>query len=99
MDAATFTKLLESRICKIRDTLVTKAAEYATADRLYNFKAGAELSGKGPKEVCWDYMVKHLVSISDMARGVRPATPASIDEKIGDAINYLILLEALFHEP
>lgn len=47
-------------------------------------------------------LVKHWVSIEDVVIDERlssaPPDHAMIDEKIGDAINYLILLEAVLKE-
>ena len=102
MTAQTFNEILEARLDKIRAVLVTKAAEYATnADRLHNFKAGAALSRTTPAGALLGYMTKHFVSVIDMVRNEEsgtPPTPEKVDEKIGDAINYLILLEAVFLE-
>ena len=98
MTAEQFNVVLESRIGLIRETLQTKAAEYATDDRLYNFKSAAQEFGGTPQQVLWGYLTKHLVSVRDMVMAVRPLTPAAVTEKIGDSINYLILLEGLFHE-
>lgn len=104
MTVQDFNRLLESRICKLRDTLVTKAAEYASdGERLHNFKAdvGGLNTVETPAQVLWGYLRKHLQSVYDMidkqADGYR-LDPAVVDEKIGDAVVYLILLEALFKE-
>lgn len=43
-------------------------------------------------------MMKHLVSVLDLIEGSLPATEHMINEKIGDAINYLILCEAVLKE-
>jgi len=43
-------------------------------------------------------MVKHLVSVFDLIEGRIPTSQEMIDEKIGDMINYLILLEAVLKE-
>lgn len=98
MTATEFDVILNDRINKMRVVLGTKAGEYATDDRLHNFKSAALQFGEPPTAVCWYYMLKHLMSIKDLATGVKPATPATIDEKIGDAVNYLVLMEALFRE-
>jgi hypothetical protein len=99
MTASEFNRIVEDRLKKIRSVLASKAPEYATSERLHNFKTSAKEFGGTPGEAAWDWLKKHLVSIHDMVMGLRPATPANIDEKIGDAINYLILLEALLLEP
>lgn len=102
MTATEFQAILDSRLDKIRAVLASKAGEYATdKDRLHNFKRSAGLMGRSRFEVCAAFMTKHLTSIFDMvderSRGVH-VPPERVDEKIGDAVNYLILLEALFLE-
>lgn len=94
-----FDKLLESRLSAIKAVLGTKAKEYATGeDRLHNFKSSADILRCSPEEACLSFMVKHLTSIIDMVKSETTPAAAVVDEKIGDAINYLILLEALFKE-
>jgi hypothetical protein len=98
-----FDTVLEKRIALIREVLVTKAAEYATnADRLHNFKRASEVTpGLTPAQHCLGFATKHWVSICDLvgelARGDRKKLPL-LFEKVGDAINYLILLEAIIAE-
>lgn len=94
-----FDKILKLRINKIQQVLELKATEYATNnDRLHNFKTAANEFGGTAEEACKGYMLKHWMSIRDMIVGERPVTKEMIDEKIGDAINYLILLEAILIE-
>ncbi len=100
MTAQEFNVLLENRIQSIRDVLQAKAHEYASEDRLHNFKAdaGGLRLAESPAERCWGYMLKHLQSVYDMVSGIRPVTPAAVKEKVGDLVNYLVLLEAIFTE-
>jgi len=98
MTAETFNKLLESRIKLIKNVLGVKANEYATDDRLHNFKEAAKTFNTTASDACWSYMMKHLVSIKDIAQGKKPISIESVQEKIGDAINYLILMEAILLE-
>ncbi len=96
-----FEKEFDRVIGQCRATLLTKAKEYARGDRLHNFKKAAGLSGWTPEKVCFGFMMKHLVSVADIVNDLDGGTRASsamLDEKVGDAINYLILLRALFHE-
>ena len=97
-----FAKLLQRRLQLIDSILGVKAREYASAaDRLHNFKRSAAITGEAPAQVCVGFFVKHLTSILDMvdanANNVIHSE-AVIDEKLGDAINYLILLEAILKE-
>jgi hypothetical protein len=77
--------------------LLKKSEEYATEDdKLHNFKIASALSGETAEQALWGFCIKHLVSISDMVAAGRTKqfTNDQWDEKIGDAINYLILLRA-----
>jgi len=98
MKTEVFQKLLERRIGKIQETLSSKAKEYATEDRLHSFKVAARLQNTNQATALWGMSTKHLVSVIDMVDGVQVPTKHKIDEKIGDLINYLILLEAALIE-
>lgn len=102
MTAEQFNHLLDERIEAIRRVLQYKAEEYASSkDRLHNFKAAALLQHCTPAQALLGMLSKHLVSVVDMvltdSLGDKPH-PDKLNEKIGDAINYLILLEAIFKE-
>jgi len=98
MDNKTFHALLDRRIERTLATLATKGDEYGQQDRLHNFKLAAKINQVPPVEAAWGMASKHLVSVLDLIYGRQEATQANIDEKIGDLINYLILIEALFTE-
>lgn len=99
MTPAVFRELLEERLEKTRRVLDSKATEYAsTADRLHNFKRASAITGETPAQVCVGFMIKHLVSVIDMVDQIAPPSSEKIDEKIGDSINYLILLEGILRE-
>lgn len=96
-----FSKKVEKRIDLIRQTLLTKHKEYAKDDNVFrNFDeaAGGFSLHSTSAEVLWSYMTKHLVSIKDIVAENKAADPAVISEKIGDVINYLILLEAMLNQ-
>lgn len=93
-----FEKLLNRRIESIRKTLESKGKEYATADRLYNFKRASEISQTTPEKALFGMLNKHLVSVIDLIEGRLKNESSIVEEKIGDAINYLILLEAILEE-
>lgn len=99
MKALEFNELLNARLKKITETLGQKALQYESkADRLHNFKVAAQLSNSTPEKALWGMAMKHLVSITDLISGQLENNRKNIDEKIGDMINYLILLEALFED-
>lgn len=102
MQSEQFEKILADRLEKIRVTLSHKAGEYATdADRLHNFKRAAGLLDVTPEKALVGFLTKHIVSVLDITDGLtggKGPVPGVRDEKIGDCINYLILLEALLIE-
>jgi hypothetical protein len=99
VNAETFDHIVERRIGAIRKTLKSKGAEYATdEDRLHNFVRAGALKNESPAQACWGFMVKHIISIQDMVKDPGQYTRAVWQEKLGDLINYSILLEAIADE-
>ena len=101
MNQESFSQILEARLKKIKDTLALKSKEYAREDRLHNFKQAASFLGTTPEKALWGFSAKHIISIQDMINDLSTGKEHSIamwEEKIGDAINYLFLLEALIKE-
>jgi hypothetical protein len=98
MNTNQFEELLSNRLLKIKTVLSSKAMEYAIGDRLYNFKRAAEIERTTPEKALFGMFAKHLVSVIDLVEGSIEPTDYLVNEKIGDAINYLILLEALLIE-
>ena len=102
MSPKDFDALVEARLGFCSQTLQLKAEEYATTDRLHNFKVAAALQGVEPETALLGMWAKHIVSIRDIidrieARELLPS-PKMLSEKITDTINYAILLEALIEE-
>lgn len=98
-----FQKVVEKRIERIRSVLGSKQDEYSRGSNpMHNFEVGAEFLDEPPEAYCLQLMTKHLISITDMVLDIQDndklAKPEVWEEKIGDAINYLILLEALVTE-
>lgn len=104
MTTEQFNKIVEDRKKKITAILQKKAQEYATdGDRLHNFKRAAAFAQKEATSLCWAFNLKHLTSLADLVDQIERGESddieyAMVDEKIGDAINYLILLDALIRE-
>ena len=101
MNTKRFNEVLENTINKCLKTLGYKASEYATEDRLHNFKVAASVQNCTPITALAGMMAKHTVSVYDLIQ--RQEQGFNIprerwDEKIGDSINYLILLTALVEE-
>jgi hypothetical protein len=95
-----FADCIENRIHNIREVLLAKAEEYATEDnRFHNFDVAARILNITPEHALQGMMLKHIVSVFDLVEwagtDTNMLTEQIIDEKIGDTINYLILLEGL----
>jgi hypothetical protein len=98
-----FDEVVDKRLDAIKQTLLIKGKEYRREnDPLHNFRRGSAINVQSEEKVLWGFATKHLVSIIDMVddienHGILPKEKM-VDEKIGDMINYLILLEASFKE-
>ena len=97
-----FMELLEERFNKTRETYSTKMIEYANVNDVFeSFKKGVGFSFHDtPEGVAWEYACKHFESIKTIISKVSDEVPTDelLDEKIGDAINYLIIIKALVKE-
>lgn len=102
MNSVEFDKVVEGCIDKIKSVLQKKSQEYSSDDdKLHNFNKAKDLMRCKTKEFALLGMLnKHLVSVIDMIEkhektGELPNSHL-LDEKIGDSINYFILLKACF---
>lgn len=101
MNTSKFNGIIENQIERCTSTLVKKADEYATADRLHNFKVAAEVQGCTAVGALGGMMCKHTVSVYDMINGHERGEQYPIElwnEKITDNINYLLLLAAAIRD-
>ena len=99
MDSKKFNEILEKRIDKIKNVLSSKEKEYASGfDRLHNFKVAARIMNETPEKALFGMLLKHIVSVIDMVNDPKSISEYLINEKIGDVINYFILLESLMWE-
>ena len=96
-----FEEVINNRIETCKSVLCSKAEEYATDDRLHNFKVAGKLQKCTAVKALGGMMAKHTVSVYDLIddydTGVS-ISKAMWREKIGDSINYLLLLTALLEE-
>lgn len=96
--------VVQRRVQLIQDVLQSKNEEYAGQEDVFKaFTEALPLSFHDTKQaVAWEFMVKHLQSIKMIieARSKSGKIPDEkvLEEKIGDAINYLILIEGMFKE-
>lgn len=96
-----FEEVINNRIETCKSVLCSKAEEYATDDRLHNFKIAGELQKCTPVKALGGMMSKHTVSVYDLIEDYEQGKAISKemwDEKIGDSINYLLLLTALLED-
>lgn len=95
-----FNKVVRNRINKINNLLCTKGEEYSSSknDRLINFTIAADYQMCTRKQALLGMLSKHLASLSQMINTDKPCSNEVWSEKIGDSINYLILLEAMVYE-
>lgn len=101
MKTKQFKALVKSRLGCISAMLTQKGKEYASdTDRLHNFKRAAKLRETTPEDALMGFFMKHLTSVLDMVDEIETKDfPVEyVNEKLGDCINYLILLEALLAE-
>lgn len=98
MQAEDFNQVVEYQLNKCMELLGVKSLEYATEDRLHNFKVAANLEGIPIRQALAGMMAKHTVSIYDMCRDENAFTLHIWEEKITDHINYLLLLRAVLEE-
>lgn len=93
-----YSKLVEERLENTRQVLVVKGKEYTRNNNpLHNFDRAAQRANTIREKALLGMMLKHDVSlldiVDDIEQGKLPTVPM-LKEKIGDSINYLILLEA-----
>lgn len=113
MNQKEFEQILERRIGRIRITLESKNKEYASdSDKLHNFKRAGKMENCTPEKALVGMMAKHIVSLLDIVDYIndyeegaleeiclgKGLTVGMLEEKIGDTVNYLILLEAMIKE-
>lgn len=111
MNAEEFDKFLNETLERTRNVLQSKGDEYVPGDtvsRFHNFEKTALFKDESPEEALWGFVSKQLVSLSDMVKTVTPGEGALYgapavyplpvwDEKLGDVINYMILLRGIVH--
>lgn len=94
-----FNESVKLQVKHCLDLLCTKGDEYAPgADRLSAFKKAAGLLGQTQAQAAFGMLVKHLVSVADMIQTGAHYSPERWDEKIGDSINYLLIIRAIVIE-
>lgn len=102
MNAKDFNEIVYNRMDWCEQILLVKGEEYSReGDRLWNFKSAGRKRNKHPAEALLDMKVKHDVSVDDIVDDLKRGViqpKEFIAEKIGDSIDYLLLLEGLIEE-
>ena len=97
-------KELEEMVAALRikqDELILKKGHDYTignADRLFNFKWVAGIVGVTSKQVAMVYLMKHILAIATAVQFGHNASAESLESRILDASNYLLLLKGLFDD-
>lgn len=101
MTTKEFDIVVNHRLDECKRVLIEKAKEYAKGDedRMHNFNRAAQITGECREKALFGFFLKHLVSVMDIVDDMNNnpnyvPNKALTEEKIGDAINYLLLLEA-----
>ena len=100
MNHQEFKDLIHQQFENSAKTLEGKAGEYATeTDRFHTFHVAGRMKNETPEKALWGMALKHLVSVVDMMEAADKTpelfTPEKLTEKIGDLINYELLLKGL----
>lgn len=105
MNTQEFNKHFDAVVERSRNVLINKRNEYANNQSVFNnFDQATGLSFHETNvSVAWEYAVKHLQSLKDIIKKVesnidQSITPELINEKMGDIINYMILIEGMLKE-
>lgn len=94
-----FNEIVNEETGKIEKTLVKKAEEYSLDnDRLSHFKHAGAMAGWPPEKALYGYMLKHLMSLTDMINSGEKFPRELWQEKMTDVHNYLILLLGLLED-
>ena len=94
-----FNKLKDELLAEADSLMNCKNEDYTKGneDYLANFKEG-NLFGISPLQTCGLFMKKHMDAIYNYIKSGGQSESEPIRERIKDAINYLILLNALIEE-
>lgn len=103
MKAEIFDDICADRVIHCLNVLGKKKEEYSReADRFLNFKWSAQLMRTSVPYACLFLASKHLVSIAFDIKSIEDCEVVDVErlcnEKITDAINYLLLLEGILTE-
>ena len=94
-----FNEIFDKQVEHCREVLSVKGDEYVLGDdRLEHFKKSATEQGVQPKQALWGMASKHLTSLGSMCKAETVFHEKIWNEKVTDAMNYMLLLWALVLE-
>lgn len=95
-----FNKIVDEQLKRIEKLLVVKGAEYNLDenDRFSDFKRASAFTGQTPEQVLYGYMLKHIMSVTDMVQSGQVFTKERWEEKLTDVQVYLTLLRGLLED-
>jgi hypothetical protein len=98
-----FDLTINNRLDYVKGLLLVKAKEYVrNNNRFHSFDRGSALTGECREKVLWGFLLKHIISIQDMINDINETgdlpSKELVSEKAGDAISYLLLLEASIND-
>lgn len=96
MNADDFKSHVVEFVEKQLDLLLRKNGGYNdNSDALRNFKVVGALNHQTPKQALWGMASKHVASVADMIASGQEFSGEIWDEKVGDVLNFMLLLRAL----
>lgn len=98
MNRERFNEVVDQTLEQVTEVLIERSKEYSRNDNpFHNFDVGARKTGLIREKVLDGMALKHEISIDDIVNDIEKGELPSYDlinEKFGDAINYLILKKA-----
>lgn len=99
MTPSAFNDVVNRQVSHCLNLLCAKGSEYAPGtDRLIAFKKAAALQGRTQAQAALGMLAKHLISVVDMIQSKETYSAEKWDEKIGDSINYFLIIRAIVTE-
>ena len=93
-----FDTIVSERLEKTKIILIEKGKHYRrNQNPFHNFDVGASITNQTREKVLYGFLLKHLISFQDMINDIEEKklpTIETVEEKIGDIVNYCILFEA-----
>lgn len=91
-------KHLEHIFSKMREIMLKKGNDYATQDRLSNFKLAGNICGISPEIQCLSLIATKVARLSVLLNNQNKPNYESISDSIIDLINYSALLDMLLFD-